>query len=119
MGLLLGLDLVLHLHVISDLVSEKANFLNAFIHVGLIPDSGNLYYLTQSSWTCKSNGTSYVRRKSFSCRGSGNWVLRHRLISVDTWERSVSAFAARLASFANKSNWFNQTFFESSQSSFF
>jgi len=27
------------------LVSEKATFLNAFIHIGLVPDSGNTYYL--------------------------------------------------------------------------
>ena len=27
------------------LVSEKASFLNAFINIGLIPDSGNLYFL--------------------------------------------------------------------------
>ncbi len=28
--------------------SEKASFLNAFINIGLIPDSGNLYYLTKN-----------------------------------------------------------------------
>ena len=27
------------------LVSDNASFLNAFINIGLIPDSGNLYYL--------------------------------------------------------------------------
>jgi 2-(1,2-epoxy-1,2-dihydrophenyl)acetyl-CoA isomerase len=27
------------------LVSEKASFVNAFVHIGLIPDSGGCYYL--------------------------------------------------------------------------
>ena len=32
------------------LASEISSFLNAFINIGLIPDSGNLYFLRKSNW---------------------------------------------------------------------
>ena len=59
------------------LVVGQASFLNAFIHVGLIPDSGNLYYLNQISRTCKSIGISYARRKSTGYRCSCNGSCKH------------------------------------------
>ena len=53
------------------LASEKSSFVNAFINVGLIPDSGNLYYLAKSDWLCKSSRTFYIRRKNFGRKSIG------------------------------------------------
>ena len=45
------------------LVSERASFLNAFIHVGLIPDSGNLYYFTNLIGNLKQRNLSILGEK--------------------------------------------------------
>ena len=55
------------------LFQNKSSFLNAFIHIGLIPDSGNLYYLAQICWTFKSSGTFDIRRK-ISAEEALSWV---------------------------------------------
>lgn len=44
-GVAAGAGMSLALACDFRLVSEKASFVEAFIHVGLIPDAGNLYYL--------------------------------------------------------------------------
>src|SRR5690606_10017208 len=45
------------------LLSEKGSFMNAFIHVGLIPDSGNLYYLSQIVGRAKALELSILGEK--------------------------------------------------------
>ncbi len=45
------------------LVSERASFLNAFIKVGLIPDSGNLYMLTKLVGSAKAAELSILGEK--------------------------------------------------------
>lgn len=83
------------------LVSERASFLNAFIHVGLIPDSGNLYYLTQLVGQSKAVELSILGEK-IPAVDAVAMGLANRLISLDTWEEDVSAFAARLAALPTK-----------------
>ena len=100
------------------LISERASFINAFIHVGLIPDSGNLYYLTQLVGHAKAAELAMLGEK-VPAADAVEMGLANRLIPVDTWEEDVTAFAARLASFANKSNWINQTFIEGNFCTFF
>ena len=79
------------------LVSERASFLNAFIHVGLIPDSGNLYYLTQLVGQSKAAELSILGEK-VTAADAVAIGLANRLISLETWQEDVSAFAASLAS---------------------
>ncbi|WP_019413786.1 enoyl-CoA hydratase-related protein [Paenisporosarcina sp. TG20] len=83
------------------LVSERASFLNAFVHVGLIPDSGNLYYLTQLVGQAKAAELSILGEK-VSAADAVDMGLANRLISVETWEEDVNAFATRLASLPTK-----------------
>ncbi|MFF2753660.1 enoyl-CoA hydratase-related protein [Psychrobacillus sp. NPDC058041] len=83
------------------LVSERASFLNAFIHVGLIPDSGNLYYLTQLVGQSKAAELSILGEK-VTAADSVAMGLANRLIQLETWEEDVAAFAANLAALPTK-----------------
>ena len=56
------------------LVSERASFLNAFIHVGLIPDSGNLYYLTQLVGQQKRRSFRYLGEKVTAAEAATIWA---------------------------------------------
>jgi len=83
------------------LVSERASFLNAFIHVGLIPDSGNLYYLTQLVGQSKAAELAILGEKVPATEAVA-MGLANRLIPSETWEEDVSAFATRLAALPTK-----------------
>jgi 2-(1,2-epoxy-1,2-dihydrophenyl)acetyl-CoA isomerase len=83
------------------LVSERASFINAFIHVGLIPDSGNLYYLTRLVGEAKALELSILGEK-VKAEDALNMGLATQLISAESWEEDVSAFAKRIASLPTK-----------------
>jgi 2-(1,2-epoxy-1,2-dihydrophenyl)acetyl-CoA isomerase len=83
------------------LVSERASFMNAFIHVGLIPDSGNLYYLTQLIGQAKALELSLLGEK-VPAADAVAMGLANRLIPIDTWEEDILAFATRLAALPTK-----------------
>ena len=83
------------------LVSEKASFINAFIHVGLIPDSGNLYFLTQLIGPAKAAELSILGEK-VSAAKAVELGLANQMVSAETFEDEVGAFAARLAAMPTK-----------------
>ena len=83
------------------LISERASFINAFIHVGLIPDSGNLYYLTQLVGQSRATELAILGEK-VPAVSAVEMGLANRLIPVDTWEEDVTAFSARLAAMPTK-----------------
>jgi 2-(1,2-epoxy-1,2-dihydrophenyl)acetyl-CoA isomerase len=83
------------------LVSEKASFINAFIHVGLIPDSGNLYYLSQLVGLAKAAELAILGEK-VSAEDAVTMGLATRKIPMDTWNDDVSVFAARLSAMPTK-----------------
>lgn len=83
------------------LISERASFLNAFVHVGLIPDSGNLYYLTQLVGSSKTAELAILGEKVPAAEAV-KIGLANRLIPVDTWDADVTAFAARLVALPTK-----------------
>jgi 2-(1,2-epoxy-1,2-dihydrophenyl)acetyl-CoA isomerase len=83
------------------LVSENASFINAFIHVGLIPDSGNLYYLSQLVGLAKAAELAILGEK-VSAEDAVTMGLATRKIPMDTWNEDVSVFAARLAAMPTK-----------------
>ncbi|KAB7706584.1 2-(1,2-epoxy-1,2-dihydrophenyl)acetyl-CoA isomerase [Bacillus aerolatus] len=78
------------------LVSEKASFVNAFVHVGLIPDSGNLYFLAQLVGQAKAAELSILGEKVPAAEAV-DIGLANRMIPAETFEEEVSTFAARLA----------------------
>lgn len=83
------------------LVSERASFINAFIHVGLIPDSGNLYFLTRLVGEAKAIELSILGEK-VKAEDAFNMGLATQLISAEGWEEDVTAFAKRIASLPTK-----------------
>lgn len=83
------------------IVSERASFLNAFIHVGLIPDSGNLLYLTQLVGHSKALELSVFGEK-VPAAAAVEMGLANLLISEETWPDDVTAYATRLAALPTK-----------------
>lgn len=83
------------------LVSEKASFLNAFIHIGLVPDSGNTYYLPRMVGHAKALELMVLGEK-VGAEEAGRLGLATKVISEENWKSEISAFADRLASMPTK-----------------
>ncbi|MFG3612534.1 enoyl-CoA hydratase-related protein [Rummeliibacillus stabekisii] len=83
------------------LVSENASFVNAFIHVGLIPDSGNLYFLTKLVGEGKAAELAMLGEKVPAERAV-ELGLANRVFSAETFTDEVHIFAARLATMPTK-----------------
>jgi len=77
-------------------MSEKASFMNAFVHVGLIPDSGNLYFLTRLVGEAKAIEISALGEKIAADQALG-LGLANQVIQEDEFSEKVEAFATRLA----------------------
>ncbi|GEL04430.1 enoyl-CoA hydratase-related protein [Rummeliibacillus stabekisii] len=83
------------------LVSENASFINAFIHVGLIPDSGNLYFLTKLVGEAKAAELAMLGEK-IPAERAVELGLANRVFSAETFTDEVHTFAARLATMPTK-----------------
>lgn len=83
------------------LISERASFLNAFIHVGLIPDSGNLYFLTRLVGDAKALEISALGEK-IPAEQALMLGIATKVISLDRWDEEVKQFAAKIASLPTK-----------------
>ncbi|AMW98155.1 enoyl-CoA hydratase-related protein [Rummeliibacillus stabekisii] len=83
------------------LVSENASFVNAFIHVGLIPDSGNLYFLTKLVGEGKAAELAMLGEK-IPAERAVELGLANRVYTAETFTDEVHTFAARLATMPTK-----------------
>ncbi|VEF48822.1 enoyl-CoA hydratase [Bacillus freudenreichii] len=83
------------------LVSEKANFLNAFIHIGLVPDSGNTYYLPRMVGHAKALELMVLGEK-LGAEEAGRLGLATKVIAEEDWDKQISSFVGRLASMPTK-----------------
>ncbi|MGZ4160460.1 MAG: enoyl-CoA hydratase-related protein [Neobacillus sp.] len=83
------------------LASEKASFVNAFIHVGLIPDSGNLYFLPKVVGHAKAAEISILGDK-VSAEQALQMGLVTKVISFELWETEIEKFAVHLANMPTK-----------------
>lgn len=100
-GVAAGAGLSLALACDFRLVSEKASLIEAFIHIGLIPDSGNLYYLPRLVGQAKALELAVLGEK-VSAEEAKAIGLVTKVIPVDQWEEEVSAFAQKLAKMPTK-----------------
>lgn len=83
------------------IASEKASFVQAFIHVGLVPDAANLYYLPKLIGQAKALELAVLGDK-ISAETALEYNLLTKLVSSDNWDEVVRAFAGRLASMPTK-----------------
>lgn len=83
------------------LLSDKASFLNAFINIGLIPDSGNSYYLSRLVGEAKAFEISVLGEKITADRAL-SLGLATRVFSYDNWEEEVNQFALQIAALPTK-----------------
>lgn len=100
-GVAAGAGLSLALACDFRLASEKASLVEAFIHIGLIPDSGNLYYLPRLVGQAKALELAVLGEK-ISAEEAKAIGLVTKVIPEDNWEEEVSAFAQRLAKMPTK-----------------
>ncbi|WP_064094331.1 enoyl-CoA hydratase-related protein [Rossellomorea aquimaris] len=83
------------------LVSEKGSFVQAFVHVGLVPDSGNLYYLSNILGYAKALELAVFGEK-ISAEQAERLGLVTKLIPLEQWQEETTAFAERIASMPTK-----------------
>ncbi|MEW9501538.1 enoyl-CoA hydratase-related protein [Jeotgalibacillus marinus] len=78
------------------LMHEQAKLVQAFIHVGLIPDSGNLYYLPKLIGHAKALELAVLGEK-VTAEEAKEIGLVTKVIDGENWMEGVSSFAERLA----------------------
>ncbi|WP_070119401.1 enoyl-CoA hydratase-related protein [Bacillus marinisedimentorum] len=83
------------------LLSEKASFMEAFIHVGLVPDSGNLYYLPRLVGHAKALELAVLGEK-ISAQEAKEIGLATKVIAPETFEQETALFADKLAEMPTK-----------------
>jgi 2-(1,2-epoxy-1,2-dihydrophenyl)acetyl-CoA isomerase len=83
------------------LLSDLASFINAFIHIGLIPDSGNSYFLTRLVGEAKALEISVLGEKITADQALA-LGLATRVISSDNWNAEITQFAERIAALPTK-----------------
>lgn len=95
-GVAAGAGMSLALACDFRLLSEKASFIEAFIHVGLVPDAGNLYYLPKLIGHAKALELAVLGEK-ISAQMAADIGLATKVIPLDRWEIEVTAFAEKMA----------------------
>ncbi|MFC7391727.1 enoyl-CoA hydratase-related protein [Scopulibacillus cellulosilyticus] len=100
-GAAAGAGLSLALACDFRIASDKASFLEAFIHVGLVPDSGNLYYLPRIIGYAKAMELAILGEK-INADQAKELGLVTKVYSQDEFEQGVQAFAERLAKMPTK-----------------
>ncbi|WP_017753437.1 enoyl-CoA hydratase-related protein [Calidifontibacillus oryziterrae] len=100
-GVAAGAGLSLALACDFRLASEKASLVEAFIHIGLIPDSGNLYYLPRLVGQAKALELAMLGEK-ISANEAKSIGLVTKVIPLESWHDEVSSFAEKLANMPTK-----------------
>ncbi|WML54552.1 enoyl-CoA hydratase-related protein [Neobacillus sp. PS3-12] len=95
-GIAAGAGFSLALACDFRLLADRASFLNAFINIGLIPDSGNSYYLTRLVGEAKALEISILGEK-IPADQALSLGLATRVFSADNFEAEVKQFAERIA----------------------
>ncbi|WP_053363521.1 enoyl-CoA hydratase-related protein [Bacillus sp. FJAT-27251] len=83
------------------LASEKSSFVNAFIHVGLIPDSGNLYFLQNLVGYSKAAELSILGEKIPADKALELGLVT-KVIPADSWDEETVEFTEHLAQLPTK-----------------
>lgn len=100
-GVAAGAGLSLALACDFRLASEKASFVEAFIHIGLIPDTGNLYYLPRLVGQAKALELAILGER-ITAEEAKSIGLVTKVVNVDNFQDEVSVFADKLANMPTK-----------------
>jgi 2-(1,2-epoxy-1,2-dihydrophenyl)acetyl-CoA isomerase len=100
-GVAAGAGMSLALACDFRVASEKASFIEAFIHVGLVPDAGNLFYLPRIIGHAKAMELAVFGEKITAEKAKELGLVTH-VVSIHNWDKEVSAFAERLANLPTK-----------------
>ncbi|MDR4950538.1 enoyl-CoA hydratase-related protein [Neobacillus cucumis] len=100
-GIAAGAGFSLALACDFRLLSDRASFINAFIHIGLIPDSGNSYFLTRLVGEAKALEISILGEK-IPADQAHVLGLATKVVSSDNWDAEVNQFAERIAALPTK-----------------
>ncbi|RUL51773.1 enoyl-CoA hydratase-related protein [Lysinibacillus antri] len=83
------------------IMAEKSFFLNAFIHVGLIPDSGNLYFLKRIVGDAKALEISVLGERILPQEALA-LGLATKVVANEEFDREVALFAEKIANLPTK-----------------
>ncbi|HET7628876.1 MAG TPA: enoyl-CoA hydratase-related protein [Bacillales bacterium] len=83
------------------LAHEKASFIEAFINIGLVPDSGSLYFLPRLVGHAKAMELAVLGEKVRADEAEKLGLVT-KVIPDAEWEEAVKAFAERLANMPTK-----------------
>ncbi|WP_226087412.1 enoyl-CoA hydratase-related protein [Mesobacillus sp. S13] len=100
-GVAAGAGMSLALACDFRIASEKASFVEAFIHVGLVPDAGNLYYLPRLIGHAKAMELAVFGEKIPADKAKDLGLVTE-VYSLDNWNDHVASFAERLANMPTK-----------------
>lgn len=100
-GVAAGAGMSLALACDFRLLSEKASFIQSFIHVGLVPDAGNLYYLPKLVGHAKALELAVLGER-ISAIEAYDLGLATKIIPLDQWRNEVELFAEKLANMPTK-----------------
>jgi len=100
-GVAAGAGMSLALACDIRLVSEKATFHNAFIHIGLIPDSGGCYFLPRIVGLGKALELAMTGGR-LTAEEAHRYGLANHIYPDETFAQDVMDYAARLAKLPTK-----------------
>ncbi|HET7580736.1 MAG TPA: enoyl-CoA hydratase-related protein [Bacillales bacterium] len=83
------------------LAHEKASFVEAFINIGLVPDSGNLYFLPRIIGHAKALELAVLGEKVRADKAEELGLVT-KVVPADNWDSEVQAFVERLANMPTK-----------------
>jgi len=78
------------------LASEKASFLQAFCHIGLIPDSGGTYFLPRLAGFARATAMAMLGEK-ISAAQALEWGMIYKVYPAETLMEEALKLAAHLA----------------------
>ena len=81
--------------------SERASFVQSFVHVGLIPDSGGTFLLIQLVGRARATQLAMLGEKLPAALAL-DWGLIYRVVPADELEGEAMALARRLAGMATR-----------------
>lgn len=100
-GVAAGAGVSLALAADFRLASEKVSFIEAFVHIGLVPDSGNMYYLPRLIGLAKALELALLGEK-VSAQQAKELGLVTEVFKAEEFDQQVRAFAERLANMPTK-----------------